>query len=185
MNNPYWENVCIIADHQREKGLNKYGMALEDNLMSREKTLEMLQEELVDGLMYIEKAKDINEMSPNRYVELAMRTYDGRAINRLCDAIYGNDIKDAPMVINGILGLTGEAGEFADEWKKIIFHEKPMDEEHLKKELGDVMWYVAMICAAMSWSLEDVMKLNIEKLKARYPEGFTVEASANRKEGDV
>ena len=61
------------------------------------------------------------------------------------------------------------------------------DEEHAKKELGDVMWYIAMICESFDWSLEEIMSMNIDKLIARYPisEGFTVERANHRKEGDI
>ena len=58
--------------------------------------------------------------------------------------------------------------------KKWIFHEKDFDEEHAKKEIGDVMWYIAMMCHAFRWDLDEIMKMNIDKLKARYPEGFDV-----------
>ena len=69
--------------------------------------------------------------------------------------------------------------------KKWIFHEKPLDEEHLKKECSDIMWYIAMICESMEWELNEIMRINIEKLKARYPQGFDTSLANNRKEGDV
>ena len=69
--------------------------------------------------------------------------------------------------------------------KKWIFHEKPFDEEHAKKEMGDVLWYVAMMCHSFGWDLDEIMQMNVDKLKARYPEGFSVELANNRKEGDV
>ena len=58
-------------------------------------------------------------------------------------------------------------------------------EEHAKKELGDLLWFIAEYCTAMGWTLEEVMTQNIEKLKARYPKGFEYEKSLNREEGDV
>ena len=69
--------------------------------------------------------------------------------------------------------------------KKWVFHEKELDEIHLKKELGDVMWYVAMMCQSMGWELDDVLQMNIDKLIARYPEGFDVIKANNRQDGDV
>ena len=69
--------------------------------------------------------------------------------------------------------------------KKWIFHEKELDEDHAKKELGDVMWYVAMICESFGWSLDEIMQMNIDKLKKRYPEGFDTERANNRKSDDV
>lgn len=88
-------------------------------------------------------------------------------------------------VLNGCLGLSGEVGEFNDLMKKSIFHEKPLDVDHAKKEIGDVMWYIAMICHSFGWNLDEIMQMNIDKLKARYPDGFSVENSLYRKEGDV
>lgn len=80
------------------------------------------------------------------------------------------------------LGLCGEAGEFAEIVKKAEFHAHALDPEKAKKELGDVAWYLAAACHALGFSLSDVMAANIEKLKARYPNGFRTEDSRNRKE---
>ena len=83
------------------------------------------------------------------------------------------------------LGLTGEAGECADIIKKHLHHGHELDVEHLKKELGDVLWYVAVGCEILGTTMEEVMQMNIDKLKARYPEGFDSEKSKHRKEGDI
>src|SRR3990167_2912514 len=82
-----------------------------------------------------------------------------------------------------ILGLTGETGEVADYLKKVYGHGHKLDEVKLKKELGDVLWYVADICTKLNVSLDEVAKLNIEKLKNRYPEGFSQHKSQNRNIG--
>lgn len=111
-------------------------------------------------------------MTPNEYQKLAMRT----APKDLCP----ND-----LAINAALGLTGECGEFADLVKKYMYQGHPLDSEHAKKELGDILWYVAMGCMALGTSIETVMELNIEKLKARYPEGFNSNRSMCREEGDI
>jgi NTP pyrophosphatase (non-canonical NTP hydrolase) len=78
------------------------------------------------------------------------------------------------------LGLTGEAGEVADYMKKVLGHGHPLDVSVLKRELGDVLWYVAALASLHGLGLEDVARTNVEKLRARYPEGFTKEASLNR-----
>lgn len=83
------------------------------------------------------------------------------------------------------LGLCGEAGEFAEIVKKAEFHSHALSRDMAKKELGDVAWYLAAACHALGFSLSEVMAANIEKLKARYPDGFTTEASKNRKENDT
>lgn len=69
--------------------------------------------------------------------------------------------------------------------KKIIFHEKKFDEENAKKELGDVLWYAAMICRSFGWDMEEIMKINIEKLKARYPDGFNAYLANHRNKNDA
>lgn len=79
-----------------------------------------------------------------------------------------------PELTNVALGLCGEAGEFAEHVKKVMFMGKELDRTHLVKELGDVMWYVALACEVLGVDLQDVADLNIAKLAARYPNGFVV-----------
>ena len=126
-------------------------------------------------------------MTGNEYQEQAMRTNDGHAQDRLADRMLAGIMhkKDVAGLINGLMGLTGEVGELTDLFKKWIFHNASLDEEHAKKEVGDVLWYVALICHSMGWNIDDIMRMNIDKLKARYPEGFDTEKSNHRKEGDV
>lgn len=80
------------------------------------------------------------------------------------------------------LGVAGEAGEVADYVKKVIGHGHKMDKDKLIKELGDVMWYVAVMASMLDVPLSDVAVTNIAKLKARYPDGWDKERSINRKE---
>ena len=129
-------------------------------------------------------------MNGKEYQNLAMRTNDGNATNRLLNLTLSDTTEngigeDTGTVLNACLGLSGEVGEFNDMIKKWIFHEKDLDEEHLKKELGDIMWYIAMMCHAFGWSLDEIMEMNINKLKARYPEGFDTDRANNRKNSDV
>lgn len=84
------------------------------------------------------------------------------------------------QLANMALGLTGEAGETADMLKKHLYHGKPLDADELIKELGDVLWYVAGMATAVGASLDDVAQRNVDKLRKRYPDGFSVEASAKR-----
>ena len=92
-------------------------------------------------------------------------------------------------LLTAAVGMSAEAGEFTEIIKKIIFQGKPVTEEnvfHLKRELGDIMWYVSQACLGLNISLEEVIQMNFEKLSARYPEGaFSIERSENRKEGDL
>jgi len=134
-------------------------------------------------------------MKINEYQTLAMRTNDGKCSERVqttvepftfwaSDYDYENTIKivgyDPGALLNGALGITGEAGEVADMIKKHVFHGHDLDTDALVKEIGDVCWYVALLCTAIGVDLASVMEKNIKKLKTRYPEGFSEEASINR-----
>ena len=92
-------------------------------------------------------------------------------------------------LLTAAVGMSAEAGEFTEVVKKMIFQGKPVNEEnlfHLKRELGDIMWYVSQACIGLDISIEEVIQMNFEKLSARYPEGtFTIERSENRVEGDL
>lgn len=81
------------------------------------------------------------------------------------------------------MGLAGEAGEVCDLVKKWQHHRAPRSAEKLRKELGDVLWYVAHACNVMGWTMEEVAELNVAKLRARYPHGFsTADSIAKRDE---
>lgn len=127
-------------------------------------------------------------MEAKEYQNLAMRTNDGKGTDRLLDwtnVDANGKIKDPGGPLNGCLGLSGEAGELNDLVKKWIFHKKPLDREHMKKEIGDVCWYIADICHSMGFDLGEIFQMNIDKLKARYPEGFSEQRANNRSEGDI
>ena len=91
-------------------------------------------------------------------------------------------------ILTASIGMASEAGEFSDIIKKIVFQGKPIEEEtkfHLKRELGDILWYVCQACIALDTDLEEVIEMNINKLEDRYPGGFSEFNSNNRKEGDL
>lgn len=108
-------------------------------------------------------------MTLNDYQDGAMRT--SRA-----------DLSRHEHMMNGILGLAGEAGECADLVKKGFYQDGRDVRAALKDELGDVLWYVAEIATAMGWTLEEVAEHNRQKLLVRYPDGFSAERSLHRKE---
>ena len=135
-------------------------------------------------------------MQGNEYQKLAQRTNDGKSTERLKMALELLEREDKPECFKPVvqdlggafmacLGLSGEVGETLDMIKKWVFHEKELDNEHLKKELGDIMWYMAMMCSCFGFDLDEIMQMNIDKLRARYPEGFSVERANNRAENDV
>ena len=92
-------------------------------------------------------------------------------------------------LLTAAVGLCAESGEFTEIVKKIVFQGKPVNEEnmfHMKRELGDMMWYIAQACMALNVSIDEIIEMNVDKLKARYPGGeFDVHFSENRQEGDV
>lgn len=92
-------------------------------------------------------------------------------------------------MLTAAVGMCAESGEFTEIVKKMIFQGKPVNEEnifHLKRELGDIMWYIAQACIGLDISLDEIMEMNVDKLKSRYPGGnFDVHFSENRKEGDL
>ena len=110
-------------------------------------------------------------MKANDYQMLASRT-----INK---NLYLDE-----MEIHAILGMASEIGELQGLYQK-EYQGYEFDEAHAKKELGDLLWFIAEYCTAMEWCMEEVMQENIDKLKERYPEGFKAEQSLNRKEGHI
>lgn len=96
---------------------------------------------------------------------------------------------DMPRLLTACLGLSAEAGEFTEVVKKIVFQGKPLDEDniwHMQRELGDVMWYWMQGCIALKIDPNEVIQMNIDKLKSRYPGGdFDAHYSENRKDGDL
>lgn len=111
-------------------------------------------------------------MTGKEYQKLAMRT---------CSIPYDNK---RGRLEHALWGLNSEAGEAAGIMQK-EFQGHEFDKEHMKKELGDCLWMIAEACEALDFSMDDVMQLNIDKLKARYPEGFEADKSLHRKEGDI
>lgn len=111
-------------------------------------------------------------MTGNEYQALAMRTRNEK-------------LSPDDSLANGVMGLCGEAGECADLVKKCFFQGHTLDTEHFAKELGDVLWYIALCCEALGLQMEDVMQQNVDKLVSRYPVGFDPSKSQHRVAGDV
>lgn len=123
----------------------------------------------------------------------SIRQYAGLANRTLADNVRDGTViqtwpENAAMALNATTGLASEGGEIAEIVKKWLFHGHPMDEEtlvHLKKELGDAQWYWVLTCYAMNIDPAEVLATNINKLMARYPNGFETERSLNRAPGDI
>lgn len=112
-------------------------------------------------------------MTINEYQAAALRTAQ-------TDKLTANE-----LLLNSALGLCGESGEVADLVKKYRFQGHDLDIEHIAKELGDVAWYLAVGAYAIGLDLESILRMNKEKLEARYPNGFSADRSLHRAENDV
>jgi NTP pyrophosphatase (non-canonical NTP hydrolase) len=112
---------------------------------------------------------------------------DPQAFSDALDVIDGFGVSPE-RILTAAIGISAEGGEFAEIVKKCIFQGKPMDDDaqyHMKRELGDILWYIVQACIALNISLEDVIDTNIDKLEARYPDGFEAFRSNHRSDGDI
>ena len=132
-------------------------------------------------------------IEPNKYIEFVRQTTspassDFAALLARLTELETQDA-DTPRLLTAAFGMSAEAGEFTEIVKKVFLQGKPYNAdnvEHLKIELGDILWYAAQACMALDVSFEEVMERNYLKLSARYPEGtFSVYKSENRAEGDL
>jgi len=141
-------------------------------------------------------SKDLNSdmtIDLNKYVEFvdATTSNPSKQYSDFLKRLHDLELQEFPTerLLTAAVGMSAEAGEFTEIVKKIVFQGKPVNEEnlfHLKRELGDIMWYVSQACIGLDISPEEVIQMNFEKLSARYPDGaFTIERSENRKEGDL
>ena len=132
-------------------------------------------------------------IEPNKYIEFVRQTTSPASSNyvQLLSRLSELEAQDAdvPRLLTAAFGMSAEAGEFTEIVKKVFLQGKPYNAdnvEHLKIELGDILWYAAQACMALDVSFEEVMERNYLKLSARYPEGaFDVYRSENRVEGDL
>ena len=133
----------------------------------------------VDTEKYLEFVKGVTSEPSLEWVVLA---------NRLSE-LEVRDECNVSQLMTAALGMSAEAGEFTEVVKKIFLQGKPYNEEnvfHMKRELGDICWYLAQACMALDTTFDEVIEMNVDKLKARYPGGeFDVHHSENRKEGDL
>ena len=111
-------------------------------------------------------------MNANEYQKLAMRTLNP-------------ELSQKDVLINSVMGLCGEAGEAIDIVKKWLAQGHELDKAKLAKELGDIAWYLAEAATALDMPLGDILQGNIDKLKARYPEGFEADRSRIRLQEDL
>lgn len=113
-------------------------------------------------------------MTINEYQKEAMRSVNPESLSSITTGLS-----------NTALGLCGESGEIADMIKKHLHQGHDLDTEHVAKELGDVAWYLALGATVLGYDLEDILQMNVDKLRARYPEGFDTERSQHRNSNDI
>lgn len=166
----YWENICDLNARQEAKGIKKYGEPLEENTtLTTVQRIEHAQEEAIDFLKYLEHLKQVanDGITANDYQRACLRTAPDDAQEWLENAIYG---------------IVGETGEIVDIIKKYKWQGHNLDPEEVMLELGDLLWYCALLASAINYNFGNVMQKNIEKLEKRYPEGFSKERSIHRSE---
>lgn len=161
------KSMYVSIDELKEKGYQifQYG-TMPDGSGEGVKPVDL--DELADLDM------SLSFMSGNEYQRGCLRTASG-----ISTATMNN------LLLQGVMGMCGESGEAIDIVKKYIFQGHQIEREHLAKELGDVLWYVATTATAIGYSLEEVMMMNLEKLQERYGEQFSADRSMNRMEGDI
>ena len=133
---------------------------------------------MIDPVKYVEFVDAVTSKPSKNYSDFGARLFE-----------LEKEGFPTERLLTAAVGLCAESGEFTEIIKKMIFQGKPVNEDnlfHLKRELGDIMWYVAQACMGLNISLDEVLAMNVEKLSARYPEGaFDVHYSENRNDGDL
>ena len=132
-------------------------------------------------------------IEPNKYIEFVRQTTSPASSDfaQLLARLTELETQDAdtPRLLTAALGMSAECGELVEIIKKILLQGKSYNEDniiHMKKEAGDVLWYMSQLCIALDTTFEELMEINYQKLSARYPEGtFSVYKSENRAEGDL
>ena len=139
----------------------------------------MSENKVIDTNKYIEFVRQTTSPASSELAQLMSRIVELEASTNT----------DVPRLLTAALGMGAEAGEFTEVVKKIILQGKPYNDEsvfHMKRELGDICWYLSQAFMALDTNFEEILQMNYEKLSARYPEGtFDVYRSENRVEGDL
>lgn len=164
----YWDRITKLNERQEKKGKEKYGEILEENTtLTTEQRIEHLEEELIDGLKYCEHLKVTikkDGITANDYQRAAMRT-----------------TTEGDWLLQSVVGLGGEAGEILNLYEKHKCQGHELDKEKMAYECSDLLWYAALLATALDYTLSEIMEMNIEKLKKRFPDGFDKARSINRK----
>lgn len=152
----------------RFKSLTKSGVQEVKDESIRDTLIDLANYAIMTVLELDDQKAENTPMNANRYMRDSLRTADRSNMDRL--------------KLECALGLCGEAGEVAEQVKKHFFHGHELDKRHMIEELGDVAWYLAVLCDAIGSDLDTVMEENLKKLEQRYPEGFDPYRSQHRNE---
>ena len=149
------------------------------NLKNHSQDLNLMDRQ-VDTQKYTEFVDAVTSKESNDYISFNSRCFELQS---------GDNAIPVNRLLTAALGICAEGGEFTEIVKKIVFQGKPVNADnvyHMKRELGDIMWYVAQACMSLDTTIDEIIEMNVEKLEKRYPGGeFDVHHSENRKEGDV
>ena len=152
---------------------------MKENLKNHLRDLNSNMTQVIDTTKYIEFVRQTTSPASSDFAALLARMTE---LEATADA-------DVPRLVTAAFGLSAEAGEFTEVVKKILLQGKPYTEEnvfHMKRELGDICWYLSQAFMSLDTNFEEILQMNYEKLSARYPEGtFDVYKSENRVEGDL
>lgn len=132
---------------------------------------------ITNGASYCPNVECLVDSEQNKPVGMSLNEYQ-----RLSGRTIPTGDLQHPAIFSFLLGLSGEVGELQEHFKKFFYHGHTLDPVAVKKELGDVHWYLNAIATWAGFSMEDIAVTNIEKLKQRYPEGFKEEDSINRED---
>ena len=136
----------------------------------------------VDTQKYLEFVDGVTSQESKDYISFNARCFQ-------IQSVESGDGLPVHRLLTAALGMCAESGEFTEIVKKIVFQGKPVNADnlyHMKRELGDIMWYVAQACMTLDTTIDEIIEMNVEKLEKRYPGGeFDVHHSENRAEGDL
>lgn len=169
-------SIAQQIDGQNSKGMETYGRPLEECPPGDYDWNLMINEELIDALQY--QQKELQRLRELAGSVLTLRAFQELSERTLPEVHSTVEAREA--ISNYSMGLAGETGEIVDILKKYLYHGHKLDRDAAKGELGDVLHYLSGLCTLLGFDLEDVANYNIEKLKRRYPNGFSQAASIHR-----
>ena len=171
---PFWKREKVWRKQHEKQVLDEIVEPINQTILIAKLAAQTLKSKHTDEIE-IANEKENPTMTINEYQSHALRT-ESRIVADPVPYI---------RVLEGLMGLNGEAGEAIDIMKKVLFQDHEFDREHLAKELGDIAWYLAISADAIGYDLETILQMNVDKLKARYPDGFNSEQSQNRSANDI